>query len=422
MGLTSAAINSKGTIAQKERWVPELLTMEKIGAWAITEPNSGSDAFGSMKSTARRDGDEYVLNGSKTFITNGINADLVITAVKTDPSQRHKGMSLLVVERGMAGFERGRNLEKVGLHSQDTAELFFDDLRVPAANLVGKRGEGWAMANGSLAHERGEVGERRGALHGEEAVGQAVLEGLERADRPTELVAVLGVGHGGLEDRPAGGHGGQGERRGGLVEHPGEHVIGVTAEGYPTVTKTVVLPEKGGVVRVPIALEKQGGGGPSATGTAAATSASSATASASGAATGGPVEIAPRPYRIPAFVSFGVAGASIVVGAVTGALSLGMTSDLKARCPNDVCSPGDRGSLDSANALANASTATFVIGGAAAVAGVVLIALDVGSSRSNAQATGARLAKPGERVRAQPTPVQIEPWISAGGAGLRGRF
>lgn len=204
--------------------------------------------------------------------------------------------------------------------------------------------------------------------------------------------------------------------------NPGEHVIGVTAEGYPAVTKTVVLPEKGGVVRVPIALEKPGGGGPSATGTAAATSAPSATATASGVATGGPVEATPRPYRIPAFVSFGVAGASIVVGAVTGALSLGMTSDLKARCPNDVCSPGDRGSLDAANAMANASTATFAIGGAAAVAGAVLLALDLGASRSTAQASGARPAKPGERGRAQASPVQIEPWISAGGAGLRGRF
>ena len=96
-----------------------------------------------MTTTAIRDGDHYVVNGSKTFITNGINADLVITAVKTDPSQRHKGMSLLVLERGMEGFERGRNLEKVGLHAQDTAELFFTDVRVPVANLLGDEGEGF---------------------------------------------------------------------------------------------------------------------------------------------------------------------------------------------------------------------------------------------------------------------------------------
>src|SRR3712207_1276850 len=96
----------------------------------MTEPGIGSD-LASMTTTAIRDGDDYVVNGSKTFITNGINADLVITAVKTDPSQKHRGMSLLVLERGMEGFERGRNLEKVGLHSQDTAELFFTDVQVP---------------------------------------------------------------------------------------------------------------------------------------------------------------------------------------------------------------------------------------------------------------------------------------------------
>ena len=98
----------------------------------MTEPGIGSD-LASMRTTAIRDGDHYVVNGSKTFITNGINADLVITAVKTDPPQRHKGMSLLVLERGMAGFERGRNLDKIGLHAQDTAELFFTDVRVPVA-------------------------------------------------------------------------------------------------------------------------------------------------------------------------------------------------------------------------------------------------------------------------------------------------
>ncbi|MEZ5139104.1 MAG: acyl-CoA dehydrogenase family protein [Acidimicrobiales bacterium] len=110
---------------------------------AMTEPGIGSD-LASMATTAIRDGDRYVVNGSKkTFITNGINADLVITAVKTDPSQRHKGMSLLVLERGMAGFERGRNLEKVGLHSQDTAELFFTDVEVPVENLLGTEGQGF---------------------------------------------------------------------------------------------------------------------------------------------------------------------------------------------------------------------------------------------------------------------------------------
>ena len=119
----------------------------------MTEPGTGSDLAG-IATTAIRDGDDYILNGSKTFITNGINADLVIVAAKTDPTQRHSGMSLLVVERGMPGFERGRNLDKIGLHSQDTAELFFDDVRVPAANLLGEEGQGFNYLTANLAQER----------------------------------------------------------------------------------------------------------------------------------------------------------------------------------------------------------------------------------------------------------------------------
>jgi hypothetical protein len=107
-----------------------------------------------IATTAVRDGDEYVLNGSKTFITNGINSDLIIVAAKTDPSERHAGMSLMVVERGMPGFERGRNLEKIGMHSQDTAELFFNDVRVPVANLLGEEGKGFNYLTGNLAQER----------------------------------------------------------------------------------------------------------------------------------------------------------------------------------------------------------------------------------------------------------------------------
>jgi alkylation response protein AidB-like acyl-CoA dehydrogenase len=107
-----------------------------------------------MSTTALRDGDDYVVNGSKTFITNGINADLVITAVKTDPSERHRGMSLVVVERGMAGFERGRNLDKVGMHAQDTAELFFTDVRVPVANRLGDEGAGFPYLVTNLPQER----------------------------------------------------------------------------------------------------------------------------------------------------------------------------------------------------------------------------------------------------------------------------
>lgn len=138
---------------QKARWLPGICSGELVTAVAMTEPGIGSD-LASMATTAIRDGDDYVVNGSKTFITNGINGDLVITAVKTDPSQRHKGISLLIVERGMAGFERGRNLEKVGLHAQDTAELFFSDVRVPVANRLGEEGQGFRYLVTNLPQER----------------------------------------------------------------------------------------------------------------------------------------------------------------------------------------------------------------------------------------------------------------------------
>ena len=142
-----------GTEEQHQRWLPGIASGELITAIAMTEPAMGSD-LASMTTTAIRDGDHYVVNGAKTFITNGINADLVITATKTDPSQRHSGMSLLVVERGMEGFERGRNLDKVGLHAQDTAELFFTDVRVPVENLLGAEGKGFAHLVDNLPQER----------------------------------------------------------------------------------------------------------------------------------------------------------------------------------------------------------------------------------------------------------------------------
>src|SRR3954470_313048 len=138
---------------QRARWLPGICSGELITAIAMTEPGIGSD-LASMSTTALADGDSYVVNGSKTFITNGINADLVITAVKTDPTQKHRGMSLVVLERGMAGFERGRNLEKLGLHSQDTAELFFTDVRVPVENLLGAEGGGFGHLVGNLPQER----------------------------------------------------------------------------------------------------------------------------------------------------------------------------------------------------------------------------------------------------------------------------
>ncbi len=140
MGLTSAAIMSKGTIAQKERWALDLMTMDKIGAWAITEPGSGSDAFGSMKSTARRDGDDYILNGNKTFITNGPYADTTVFICKLDegnPPEQRKVVSF-VLERGMPGFVQSKPLRKMGMHSSPTGELFLDDVRVGRDRLIGE--------------------------------------------------------------------------------------------------------------------------------------------------------------------------------------------------------------------------------------------------------------------------------------------
>src|SRR5208282_3045917 len=138
---------------QRERWLPGIASGELITALAMTEPGIGSD-LASMSTTALRDGEHYVVNGSKTFITNGINADLVILAAKTDPRERHRGISLLIVERGMEGFERGRKLEKIGQHGQDTAELSFDDVRVPAANLLGEEGRGFVHLVSNLPQER----------------------------------------------------------------------------------------------------------------------------------------------------------------------------------------------------------------------------------------------------------------------------
>ncbi len=141
------------TDEQRARWLPGIASGELVTAVAMTEPAIGSD-LASMSTTAIRDGDHYVVNGSKTFITNGINADLVITAVKTDPTQKHRGISLLILERGMDGFERGRNLEKLGLHSQDTAELFFTDVSVPVDNLLGTEGNGFIQLVHNLPQER----------------------------------------------------------------------------------------------------------------------------------------------------------------------------------------------------------------------------------------------------------------------------
>ena len=141
------------TDEQKERWLPGIAAGELILAIAMTEPGAGSDLAG-VRTTAIRDGDHYLLNGQKTFITNGLLSDLVIVVAKTDPAAGRKGISLLVVERDMEGFRRGRKLEKMGLHAQDTAELFFDNVRVPAANLLGEEGKGFGYLMSNLPQER----------------------------------------------------------------------------------------------------------------------------------------------------------------------------------------------------------------------------------------------------------------------------
>jgi alkylation response protein AidB-like acyl-CoA dehydrogenase len=141
------------TDEQQDRWLPGFVRGELITAIAMSEPGAGSDLQG-LQTHARRDGSDWVLNGSKTFITNGILSDLVIVVARTDPEAGARGFTLLVVERGMKGFERGRNLDKIGMKAQDTAELFFDDVRVPATNLLGKEGGGFIHLMEGLPQER----------------------------------------------------------------------------------------------------------------------------------------------------------------------------------------------------------------------------------------------------------------------------
>lgn len=141
----------------KERILPKMATGEMVGAIAMTEPGTGSDLQG-MKTTAKMDGNHYVVNGSKTFISNGQNCDFVIVACKTNPKEGAKGVSLVVVEADREGFRRGRNLEKIGQHSSDTSELFFDEVRVPATNLIGGEGAGFMYLMQQLPQERLSIG------------------------------------------------------------------------------------------------------------------------------------------------------------------------------------------------------------------------------------------------------------------------
>lgn len=148
-------ITSYGTEEQKKKYLPGCISGQIITAIAMTEPGAGSDLAG-INTTAIRDGDHYILNGQKTFISNGIHSDLVVVACKTDPKAvpAHNGVSLLLVERGMIGFSRGRKLDKMGMHSQDTAELIFEDVKVPVTNLLGEEGQGFIYLMEKLQQER----------------------------------------------------------------------------------------------------------------------------------------------------------------------------------------------------------------------------------------------------------------------------
>jgi alkylation response protein AidB-like acyl-CoA dehydrogenase len=146
-------LKSQATDEQQARWLPGFIAGEIIGAIAMSEPGTGSD-LASIRTSAVRHGDDWILNGAKTFISSGINCDLVIVVARTDPGAGHRGFSLLVVERGMDGFSRGRKLDKMGQHAQDTAELHFDNVRVPAANLLGQQNRGFYHLMHNLPSER----------------------------------------------------------------------------------------------------------------------------------------------------------------------------------------------------------------------------------------------------------------------------
>ncbi len=164
LGLAAATILSRGTLAQKERWLPELVTFDKVGAWALTEPGSGSDAFGAMKTYVRRDGDTYVLNGQKTFITNGPYADTTVVYAKLDEpgvEPRDRKILTFVLDTGMEGFTQGKPFRKMGFHSSPTGELFFDNVRLEKDRLLGET-EDHEGGDGRDSAKNGFVAERTG--------------------------------------------------------------------------------------------------------------------------------------------------------------------------------------------------------------------------------------------------------------------
>jgi alkylation response protein AidB-like acyl-CoA dehydrogenase len=163
LGLAVGTIRSRGTLAQKKRWLPELVTFEKVGAWAITEPDSGSDAFGGMKSYVRRDGEDYILNGRKTFITNGPYADVTVVYAKLDEEdgtdRRDRKVLTFVLDKGMSGFVQSAPFKKMGMNSSPTGELVFDNVRLTPDRLLGEtenptKGDGKDSAKESFAAER----------------------------------------------------------------------------------------------------------------------------------------------------------------------------------------------------------------------------------------------------------------------------
>ncbi|MTE11692.1 acyl-CoA dehydrogenase family protein [Nocardia aurantiaca] len=163
IGLGATTILSRGTLAQKQRWLADIVTMKKVAAWAITEPDSGSDAFGGMKTYVRRDGEDYILNGQKTFITNGPYADTVIVYAKLDEGdgadKRERRVLTFVLDKGMEGFTQGKPFKKMGLHSSPTGELFFDNVRLSRDRLLGETerhegGDGRESARSSFTAER----------------------------------------------------------------------------------------------------------------------------------------------------------------------------------------------------------------------------------------------------------------------------
>ncbi|MBS1625816.1 MAG: acyl-CoA dehydrogenase family protein [Bacteroidetes bacterium] len=194
-----------GTEEVKKKWLPKMVSGEAIAAVAMTEPGAGSDLQG-MRTTAVDKGDHYLVNGSKTFITNGYLSDVCVVAVKTDPTKGAKGISLLLLESGMKGYSKGKPFEKVGLHAQDTCELFFENVEVPKENLLGKEGEGFKYLMHKLIQERLVVG--LGAIAGAEgcldvtvqytkdrqAFGKAINEFQNTRFKLAEMATEVGIG------------------------------------------------------------------------------------------------------------------------------------------------------------------------------------------------------------------------------------